>query len=125
VSRVLALLIVLLAGCGADSGADDAAQSELTVMEQARVDCRLPSSSIGDEGTTLLLDHKGEEDTTGLSFDQIACVMAELNVSDALAARIGSTRAMDGVQSGEWDGYTATWSYHPDTGLDMIVEAAQ
>ncbi|WP_269142641.1 hypothetical protein [Georgenia yuyongxinii] len=33
-----------------------------------------------------------------------------------------STRALDGRQTAEWDGVVATWSFHPDDGLDVILE---
>jgi hypothetical protein len=40
----------------------------------------------------------------------------------SIVARLDSTRAMDGVQQATWDSYTATWSYHPDSGIDLIIE---
>jgi len=30
---------------------------------------------------------------------------------------INTTRALDGTQSDEWDGYKARWTYHPDAGV--------
>jgi len=119
---VLAVLLVLTA-CGGTTPTAVADTPELTPLEQSREECRLPSSTVGDDGATLILDHKGEDETSGLSIEQIACVLLELNMPDAVVARLDSTRAMDGVQSGSWDGYTATWSYHPDSGVDIVIEA--
>jgi hypothetical protein len=31
------------------------------------------------------------------------------------------TRALDGRQTQTADGYSYTWSYHPDNGLDIII----
>lgn len=39
-----------------------------------------------------------------------------------VVARFGTTRALDGQQTADWDGFTASWGYHPDTGLDVVVE---
>jgi hypothetical protein len=33
------------------------------------------------------------------------------------------TRALDGRQQDTWGGYTASWSYHPDSGMELIVQA--
>jgi len=36
---------------------------------------------------------------------------------------VWATRALDGRQEDSWPGYTAAWSYHPDSGLRMIIRA--
>ena len=36
-------------------------------------------------------------------------------------AQMDSTRALDGTRDATWDGMTATWTYHPDDGLDVIL----
>jgi hypothetical protein len=120
--------VALLTACGGPNssatGAEQTAADE-TPLEQARDDCHVPVSAVGDDGATLILDHKGEEDASGLSIDQIVCVLLAVDMPDALVARLDSTRAMDGVQTGSWPGYTVTWSYHPDSGVDLILELAQ
>lgn len=30
--------------------------------------------------------------------------------------------ALEGRQDAEWDNYSASWGYHPDSGLDIVVE---
>jgi len=120
------VLTAVLSACGAtDPEASlSIAPTQLTQIEQARKDCRLPASAVGDDGRTLLVDHKGEDDTDGLSMDQLVCALTALEVTDALVAQMGATRAMDGVQTGSWGRYTAVWSYHPDSGLDIVIEEA-
>jgi len=98
-------------------------EPELTPIEQARQDCRFPASAVGDSGDTLVVDHKGEDDVDGVSIDQVACALFELGTPDSIVARLDSTRAIDGVQTGSWDGYAITWSYHPDSGLNLIIES--
>lgn len=120
------VLTAVLSACGAaDPEASlSIAPTQRTQIEQAREDCRLPASAVGDDGRTLIIDHKGEDDVDGLSMDQLVCAVTVLDITDALVAQMGSTRAMDGVQTGSWDRYTAVWSYHPDSGLDIVIEEA-
>lgn len=75
-----------------------------------------------DGGRTLIVDTEGEEDFAGATIEQVACVLVELGVPTSVTTRMQNTRALDGQQTASWDGYTVTWSYHPDTGLDLIIE---
>ncbi|MDO8148104.1 hypothetical protein Q6350_06630 [Isoptericola sp. b515] len=74
-----------------------------------------------DGGTTLMLDVQGSDDYSGATFDDLACVLSELGTPARVTELMGTTRAIDGHQSDTWDRFTATWSYHPDSGLDLIV----
>ena len=76
-----------------------------------------------DKGKSLNLRTTGEE-SEGADFLTVGCVLTELNAPDSLTTRLGSTRALDGTQTGEWAGFTASWTYHPDNGLNIIVETA-
>jgi hypothetical protein len=44
--------------------------------------------------------------------------------TSAVMNRIGNTRALDGTQSAEGRAAKAYWSYHPDAGLNLVIEAA-
>jgi len=126
-TRALVLLAgVILSGCG--TGAIDLVDSptELQVVED---ECDGEEGDPGwafvmsaDEGRTLIVDTQGEEDLGGASIEQLYCVLGELGVPASITARMGNTRGLDGVQTGSWPGYLVTWSYHPDTGLDLIIE---
>jgi len=121
-----------LAGCSSsnsesasDTESAEEAVAENTPIEDAVDTCNLSIESgvdVGDGGRTLLIDTKGEEDAFGTNVASVACLLAELDVSDAVVSRIDSTRALDGRQEGEWGEYTASWGYHPDSGLDLIIE---
>ncbi len=77
----------------------------------------------GDGGTSVLLDGEGEDVGSGtLTVTQIACVLNEVDIPDSVVYRIDDTRALDGRQNADWDGMTASWSYHPDSGLDLVLE---
>lgn len=93
-------------------------------FEVALDECGLQSSShatIGDDGASLELQTMGE-DATGMSFDSFDCVVTELGISDAVMNRLENTRALDGRQEASWDDFTASWTYHPDDGLNMLIE---
>lgn len=119
-------LLLLIGACtegGTSSTAAEAAELDQTVLETARATCAPGSAhiTVGDGGNTLLIDHQGEDETSGASIDDVVCVLFELGVPDSVVAQMEATRALDGRQSASWDGYAVSWAYHPDSGLDMIV----
>ena len=77
---------------------------------------------LGDQGNSVSMDSKGEEDSGGAGIDVIVCVLAGLDMPDSVASRMDQTRALDGMQDADWDGLHASWSYHPDSGVQIIVE---
>ncbi|MFC8299484.1 hypothetical protein [Micromonospora orduensis] len=92
-------------------------------LEQARQACgagRDDWAMLGDDGNSVTLRSVGKE-RTGLKLEQLQCYLTELHVPDAVAAEIEGTRALDGRQSGEWEDMSASWTYHPDDGLQMII----
>jgi hypothetical protein len=122
----VAAALAVLAACGTGDVVLVADQTELQAVED---ECDGEEGDPGwafvytaDDGRTLIVDMEGEEDLAGATIDQIACVLFELSIPTSITARMDSTRALDGVQTGTWDSYTVTWSYHPDTGLDLIIE---
>ena len=101
---------------------DAAAAAVASPLETARKTCADGSINavIGDDGDTLTLQGRGKE-TSGLTYPQIECILGELDVTDAVKAEIESTRALDGKQVAEWGGLRASWTYHPDDGVRMVI----
>lgn len=54
-------------------------------------------------------------------FETLACVLGLSGVPDRVISQISSTRALDGMQSAEWDGFGAQWTYHPDAGMNFTI----
>lgn len=79
-------------------------------------------AEITDDGHTVLLDQKGEEDAEGLDIIEVGCFLYAVDVPSSVSAQMDSTRALDGRQSAEFDGIKVSWIYHPDSGIDMIFE---
>jgi hypothetical protein len=85
-------------------------------------------ASLEDGGTTLLLPGRGEDDPSEEMLDAFmtqGCVIRALGTRTSVVSRIETTRAMDGVQTAESDGLSYTWSYHPDSGLNLIIEESE
>jgi hypothetical protein len=77
---------------------------------------------VADGNKTLLVNGKGGEDATGVPVETEACILQKLGASSAVTAHMESTRALDGRQTDTWGDYKAAWTYHPDSGLDIVIQ---
>ena len=77
---------------------------------------------ISDGDRTLYLNMKGNDAGSGnLDVDDLFCVLRALKTPSYVVHEMDGTRAMDGRQSETWDQFEASWSYHPDNGLDVLI----
>ncbi|GAB2502627.1 hypothetical protein [Nocardiopsis aegyptia] len=93
-------------------------------FEAAVDDCGITAGAwarIGDDGESLSLDNRGADESSGISVDSLFCILVELEAPDSVVEEMSQTRALDGRQSADWDGIHASWAYHPDTGLDVVL----
>jgi hypothetical protein len=87
--------------------------------------CGLPGSALSDKDATLFIDTAGKDIGSGtLDYDDLDCVLKMLDTPQSVRLKMDGTRALDGRQTDSWDDIEATWSYHPDNGLDVILELA-
>lgn len=94
-------------------------------LESAFDECGMEDrvgAEMTDGGHTVLLDQKGETDSEGLDIIEVGCFLYALDLPDSIAAQMDSTRALDGRQTAEFDGIKVSWTYHPDSGIDLIFE---
>lgn len=107
--------------------ADPEAPPPLTALEAVVSTCS--AGELRDGGDTLVLDMYVEGVDTPLvnaiTVDDITCVLGELEAPASMTERMDRTRALDGVQEAAWAGMEASWSYHPDNGLDIILTLAK
>ena len=81
------------------------------------------------DGDTLVITGAGEHDDDGETMTPIGgagvviadAVYGELKMPARVREHIATTRALDGQQTDEWDGYQARWTYHPDDGLQITI----
>jgi hypothetical protein len=75
---------------------------------------------VSDNGATLSVDMMGEEDYVGAGYGDVICLVNAVGTPGYIVSSIEATRALDGRQHDEFDGIEVSWSYHPDSGLDIV-----
>jgi len=113
---------------GRGSAGDDDAGGTLggpSALQAAYDDCTAVDSdntmSLADGGQSIIIDTGSKYgDPSGMD-----CVLRELDTPQSVQAQIGSTTAMMGVQDADHDGLHYSWSYHPDNGVNMVIESTR
>lgn len=84
-----------------------------------------PAVVLADDGHTLTVDSRGTDEVLsangGIGPGTLTCILDALGTPEAVRQHMAETRALDGRQFDVWGDYTASWSFHPDDGLDLIV----
>ena len=96
-------------------------------LADAATACDVEANSwieVGDEGRSISMKSEGEE-SDGADISDIACIFGELDTPDSVINRVDSTRALDGRQTATWNDFSASWGYHPDDGLDIVIEVVE
>ena len=126
VGTIITVLLLTTDSGGTSSSGTNPFQSELVTeapLRSAWTECG--TGTLADEDTTLVIDMAGQEYASGTAtFTDIECVLDELGAPSSIVAKMGATRALDGMQTANWSDYEATWTYHPDDGLDVILTQA-
>lgn len=121
---ITAILVAGIIGAGVlyfvlSGGSDSPSE-----IEEAANTCDV-SGNVGDDGSSISFDTEGEEDSTGDSYADVACVLLALDVPDRVTERMDQTRALDGTLDAAWGDYEAFWNYHPDSGMNLTVYEAE
>lgn len=135
---IAVLVLATLAACGGGGSGSSAkpkasASPEPTAMEAAYLTCadqkvgnplgkKVPASSvITGDATSLVVDGAGDQFK---SAPAALCLLTALKADAATISQVQSTTALMGRQTAAWGDYTATWSFHPDNGMDMTIQMA-
>ena len=78
--------------------------------------------TLTDEGQTLLVDTNPDNTAYGDALGGLICVLNYLQTPQSVVAKIECTNALMGVEASH-DGLAYSWTYHPDTGAELIVTA--
>lgn len=121
--------VLALAGCASP-------EQPFTLFDDAKSTCGVVDGiTVSDKGETLTLEMMGETDWVGADYYAIECMIGAVDTPSFIKDSMYSTRALDGRQSAEYDlvvggegtdfaetTYTieVQWSYHPDSGLDLV-----
>ncbi len=87
--------------------------------------CKSSFATLADDGSYLSIDTNPNDIKNHTEDDAISAIFyinEALDLPDSLIEKMSSTRALDGIQSSEYDGLEVSWSYHPDDGLEVIYE---
>jgi hypothetical protein len=127
-AAVLVLITVggiLWAGLAPDE-AKPAAMRQGPTLREAKEKCAVNEAAVAveDDGKTLLFDGSGKEDWGKADTSVLACILGALKTPQAVIAHMDTTNALAGRQEDSWEGFTASWSYHPDNGIDVIIRAS-
>ncbi|MBT1668552.1 hypothetical protein KK092_04085 [Curtobacterium flaccumfaciens pv. flaccumfaciens] len=117
---IASIVIVAVAGCAKQEPPTPRFKTAVSKCDLKGKD----GVEYADKGVSLILSTAGEDD---LSSDQanilnVMCVLKRVKASAALQDRMLSTRAMDGMQEGDFRGIHASWTYHPDNGFNLSLE---
>lgn len=102
-----------------------------TKLEEAYKTCCEGSDTkyakLGYDKMSLTIDTNPDDAkyTNKYEDDAIAAIQAinlYLELPASLLDKMSSTRALDGTQTQNCGTYTATWNYHPNSGLKVIYE---
>ena len=127
---VVAGLVIGLSVADGSEALPDAQESGLnqSIIDQAVETCGIDAVgyTVLDGGTAIELDTEGEDSYDSGTSDFVAyyCMLNQLGVPETTQQKIGRTRALDGTQSDTWDSLKASWSYHPDSGANVLIEGA-
>ena len=126
-----AVLVVVVAALLKDDEVDtNVADAATEPSEQAESRLQVAADSVSyspqyivvqDDGRSLFIDGDNEYGE-GTTVETTATLLRSLGTPQSVVTRMSQTRALDGMQDAEWDGLHASWTYHPDDGLDIIVE---
>ncbi|WP_448749395.1 hypothetical protein [Actinomyces sp.] len=81
-----------------------------------------PHATVAADGSSLVMNTFGNKQP-GMSVVTLSCVLRELDAPESLMQRMETTRAIDGTREETWGSYRATWTYHPDQGLNVVISA--
>lgn len=102
--------------------------TESQAMQKAVEDCdatEMEGVLVVDKGAGLTIDTKGEDDSSGASMVATACILKSLEIPESVIAQMDATTAMQGRQTAAWENVEASWTYHPDTGVKVIITNAK
>lgn len=74
------------------------------------------ATAVGDEESVSLRIYGSAGDMA-----ELCSMLDDLGLPSGTMSRIEGTRALDGTQDAEGDGVEASWAYHPDNGLRIVI----
>lgn len=114
--RVLALIAAVcisVSYCSAKASTPRTATPAKGSIGKVAASCGVSAAS---DGRSITMRTAGGE-----SVKDVVCVLFGLKAPRHIYSLIDATRALDGMQSESWGDYVARWTYHPDSGLTIVI----
>ena len=109
------------AGSSKPSETPTTAAPEVLPLQEAWLACHSGTGggtlSVADEGRTLVIDTKSSSGPT----EGLVCALASLETSKSIVAQLQHAAALTGIQQADDNGLHYQFSYHPDTGINMVI----
>lgn len=121
-SRKIATTLIMV---GLTLTACSSSPSLLVEAHEACSDHDLSGVTLDDDRGAMTINGAGRQDDGTITEDGIATYLAYECIEDALDVpqfvrdEMGATTSLQGRQSANWDDLEATWSYHPNNGLNI------
>ena len=135
---LIGIVIAVVVLSRSDSGSDTAAAGdggsggevdiETARFQLAYDTCGVTSTNItvADEGQSIIMDGPPDSSANMDEFiTDLSCVIEALEVPDYVVHNMENTTSLMGLQEATWDGIHAQWSYHPDNGLDLVLNETE
>lgn len=128
---VAVLVIILIASCGGGGGSSSGGVTSRgpNFNNLYNTYCSSIWADVGSDGSYLRIDtNPYDEDDNGVAYmeayDAIEKVNTALGLPQSLLTEMGETRGVDGKQSQTFNeaGVVVSWSYHPDSGLEVTYK---
>lgn len=117
--QILVLLVSILALAVASLAISD------YVDRPSKIDRAAQACGFGldtaDAGHTLHMQTETVDPVNSMSAADFTCLAQNLQMPSRVSDEISRTTSLMGLQSDQWDGIKASWTYHPDNGLDLIL----
>ena len=74
--------------------------------------------ALGDDQKSLSFTYRPASESSNEIY---RCVLDTVEAPSTVDARMGETRAIDGTQNAQWEGWEMFWNYHPDSGAGITL----
>lgn len=81
----------------------------------------LLKDGLSADGQSIEVDTKGADDSDGVLISSVFCALRATLAPDYVSESIKNTRSIDGRVEEKYGNFRASWSYHPDDGLQLSL----
>lgn len=125
---VLVFFALWASACGGSSSTEASPTSEAVTTTTLNIVIKEANdinflSRPGDQLTIEVGDDFVDINVKGATgFPKVEAYLTKIGCSGSIWARIGKTRALDGTQRASCEFADLSWTYHPDSGLNIVAE---